>query len=67
MNTLRESREDDTLRTIRQAKKYLSNHYTEQITLEEVSDQLGLSATYFSTLFKKETGTGFARYLMPCP
>ncbi len=64
LNMVEESREDDTLRAIREAKKYLMNHYSEQITLEEVSGQLGLSAPYFSTLFKKETGTGFAKYLM---
>ena len=64
LTSVMQSREDDTLRAIRQAKRYLANHFSEQITLEEVSEQSGLSAPYFSTLFKKETGTGFAKYLM---
>lgn len=28
-----------------------------------MSDAIGFSASYFSTLFKKETGEGFAKYL----
>ena len=40
------------------------NHYNEQITIEEVSDKVGLSPAYFSILFKKETEGGFAKYLM---
>ncbi|MEA5144462.1 MAG: helix-turn-helix transcriptional regulator, partial [Candidatus Limiplasma sp.] len=35
----------------------------EPITLEEVSAAIGFSVNYFSTLFKKETGEGFAKYL----
>lgn len=56
-------REGDMLRPIRQAKQYIRNHYSEPITQEEVSDVVGLSSTYFSALFKKEEGEGFARYL----
>ncbi len=64
LQAVRELKEDEPLRAVRQAKKYLMNHYAEQLTLEGVSEQLGLSAPYFSSLFKRETGTGFARYLM---
>lgn len=57
-------RQDEELRPIRLAKQYIQSHYSEQITLEEVSDAVGLSFSYFSTLFKKEMGEGFAKYLM---
>ncbi len=57
-------RDNDALRPIRQSKQYIQNHYHEQITLEEVSSEVGLSAGYFSALFKKETGEGFAKYLI---
>ncbi len=57
-------RENDVLRPIRLAKQYIRNHYNEQITLEEVSDVVGLSTSYFSALFKKEIGEGFAKYLI---
>ena len=58
-----EQREGDMLRPVRQAKQYIQNHYSEPITQEEVSGVVGLSSTYFSALFKKEEGEGFAKYL----
>lgn len=64
MHSLAEVREDEADRSIRLAKQYISNHYAEQITLEDVSSYLGLTPTYFSTFFKKKTNTGFAKYLM---
>lgn len=57
-------RENDSLRPIRQAKQYIKNHFGEQLTLEEVSKEVGLSPSYFSTLFKKEISDGFAKYLI---
>lgn len=57
-------REEDTVRPVRLAKQYIHNHYQEQITLEEVSEHVGLTTAYFSVLFKKETEIGFAKYLM---
>ena len=57
-------READSARPVRKAKCYIKNHYGEQITLEEVSAEVGLSTAYFSVLFKKETEVGFAKYLM---
>ncbi|MDD2980979.1 MAG: helix-turn-helix domain-containing protein [Hespellia sp.] len=64
IQTIREERENEALRPIRLAKQYIQNHYKEQISLEEVSAAVGLSAGYFSTLFKKEEGEGFAKYLI---
>lgn len=56
--------EADTVRPIRMAKQYIQNHYSEPITQEEVSGAVGLSAAYFSALFKKVEGEGFAKYLI---
>lgn len=64
IEVLIEERDNDALRPIRQSKQYIQSHYNEQITLEEVSSAVGLSAGYFSALFKKETGEGFAKYLI---
>lgn len=61
---IRLSHEADTVRPIRMAKQYIQNHYSEQITQEEVSSAVGLSAAYFSALFKKVEGEGFAKYLI---
>lgn len=48
---------------IREAKQLIQNQYMKQITLEEVSSEVGFNSTYFSTLFKKETGYTFIEYL----
>ncbi len=64
INKMQKEYEGDALRPIRMAKQYIQNHYKEQITQEEVSDVVGLSPSYFSALFKKETGEGFAKYLI---
>lgn len=45
-------------------KKYISLHFMDNITLNEVSDILSLSRSYLSTLFKKEMGISFTQYLI---
>lgn len=50
-------------RPIRVAKNYMKEHYMEQVSLEDVSALAGFSSTYFSALFKKETGSAFLEYL----
>lgn len=56
-------RHNDAIRPIRMAKQYIQQHYSQPITLEDVSEAVGFSSSYFSALFKKETGEGFAKYL----
>lgn len=43
--------------------KYIEKHYTECITLDDISAQTGLSIEYFSRFFKKYMGTTFLKYL----
>ena len=50
-------------RPIRVARQYVQQHYHEPITLEQVCEATGFSVSYFSALFKKETGEGFVKYL----
>jgi len=59
----REARDNEAGRPIRLAKRYVQQHYQEPITLEDVCEATGFSVSYFSSLFKKETGEGFAKYL----
>lgn len=61
---LKKKHESDAERPIRQAKQYMQNHFSEQITLEEVSAAVGLSPAYFSVQFKKAEKEGFAKYLL---
>ena len=60
---VQESRANESARPIRLAKQYVLQHFSEPITLEEVCEAVGFSISYFSALFKKETGEGFAKYL----
>ena len=59
----RQQQEEETSRPIRLAKQYIINHFTEPLTLEMVAERAGFSSSYFSNVFKKETGTGFNEYL----
>ena len=59
---IEQKRQEDT-RPIRTAKQYIQEHADEPLTLEEVSRVVGFNASYFSSLFKKETGQNFVEYL----
>lgn len=61
---IRKKHAQDADRPVRQAKEYIQNHFSEPITLEEVSGYVGLNPAYFSVLFKKTEGEGFAKYLI---
>lgn len=63
LEELNERRRNEAIRPIRIAKQYVQKHYSEPITLEDVCEVTGFSVSYFSALFKKETGEGFAKYL----
>lgn len=49
---------------IEQAKKYIEDHYNKDINVNLVANLIGFNSSYFSHLFKKETGQGFSDYLM---
>lgn len=53
----------EAIRPIRIAKQFIEKNYSRSITLEDVSAATGFSVSYFSALFKKEMGEGFAKYL----
>ncbi len=63
MAYLEAQQSDITTRPIRLAKQYIQNHLGENISLEAVSASIGLSSSYFSVAFKKETGEGFVKYI----
>jgi len=60
---MQEEKAEQESRPITLAKKYIQEHFEEPLRLEDVSEMVGFNATYFSSLFKKETGQGFADYL----
>ncbi|TBL81723.1 helix-turn-helix domain-containing protein [Paenibacillus thalictri] len=42
---------------------YIENHYAENIYLEHIADEIGLSPKYVSRLFKETTGTSITDYI----
>ena len=63
LERLGDERTQREMRPITEAKHYIQQHYREALRLEDVSNAVGFNATYFSTLFKKETGQNFTDYL----
>ncbi|MDO4274474.1 MAG: response regulator [Eubacteriales bacterium] len=45
------------------AVSYMKKHCSEEISRDSMAEMLGFTDTYFSHLFKKETGKGFAQML----
>lgn len=48
---------------IKRAVNYINDNYKKNITLDSISSYVHLNSSYFSTLFKKETGMKFSDYL----
>lgn len=48
---------------VRLARKYIHQHYAESLTLETLSNEVNLNATYLSSVFKRETNQSFLDYL----
>ena len=50
--------------TIEKAKDYIDRNYANELNLKDVSKYVFLNMTYFSEIFKKETGRKFVDYLI---
>lgn len=48
---------------VTRAEIYIQKHYAEPLTLEKVSNYLGINKSYFCTLFKKATNQSFSSYI----
>jgi len=48
---------------LRRAERYIWENYTTKISLKQAAKAAGLSAPYFSSIFKKEMGENFSNYL----
>lgn len=49
---------------IEQAKEYIQAHLSEEITVEEIAEQVYLNADYLNRLFKKKTGLVLSKYII---
>lgn len=48
---------------VNHAVSYIQNHYSLSLTVEEISDYVGVNRSYLSSLFKKYTGLSPIKYL----
>ena len=53
------TRNEDVLK----AQRYVQSRFGEKISLTEVAAHLHLNSSYFSRMYKKETGEGFVEYV----
>jgi len=51
---------------VQQAMKYILQHFSERITLNQIAEHVHLNSSYFSIQFKKENGKNFIDYLKEC-
>lgn len=48
---------------VKEALAYVEQHLHEQLTMAEIAGRIHLNASYFSVLFKEQTGVSFSEYL----
>lgn len=53
----------NNLQRMHEITEYIDQHYSEQLTLEEVASHFFLNSAYFSRLFHKHIGVTFTSYL----
>ncbi len=64
MHIIMRSRQDSSRKLGEKAIAFIEEHYTESgLSVDMVCQHLGVGATYFSAIFKKETGMNFVAYL----
>ncbi len=55
---------DTTKKLAEDAKQYIADHFNEStLSVDEICSYLGVGTSYFSSVFKKETGMSFVTYL----
>ncbi|MCR4806620.1 MAG: response regulator [Lachnospiraceae bacterium] len=63
-DVIREDRQDATRALGEKAEAYIRDHYMDsKLSVDMLCSHLGIGTTYFSTVFKKETGLNFVAYL----
>lgn len=61
---IKKERINSSMLLIEKAKQYIKESYSDpDVSVEKLCSRLHVSPTYFSTIFKKETGENFVNYL----
>ncbi len=64
MQSIRKDRQDSTRILGEKAIEYIREHYKDStLSVDMVCSHLGVGTTYFSSIFKKDTGMNFVAYL----
>ncbi|MED4225271.1 response regulator [Neobacillus cucumis] len=58
-----EARQEIKHGAVEKACKFIKENYFRDLTLQEVSEFVGMNSTYFSLLFKEEMGQSYIKYL----
>ncbi|WP_020619091.1 response regulator transcription factor [Paenibacillus daejeonensis] len=59
---IRGKRKGNPKEPIEEAKRYIEQHLSRELSLEEVAERLGLNASYLSQLFRQVAGETFVQY-----
>jgi two-component system, response regulator YesN len=62
IETVRYQRKGKVIDPIEAAKNYMMKNVGAKVNLDDVAQKLGLNSSYFSQLFKRETGQTFVEY-----
>lgn len=62
-NRPKQQAEEHHLDRTNRAVDYIFAHYARELTLEEVSEHVGMKPTYFSRFFKQATGRSFVEFV----
>ncbi|WP_456271199.1 helix-turn-helix domain-containing protein [Bacillus sp. AK031] len=62
IEAIRLQRKGKMIDPIEAAKEYMISNIGAKVNLDDVADRLGFNASYFSQLFKRETGQTFVEY-----
>ena len=63
LNVISENHGRRTSSTVKLAIDYIEQHYTTEISLDDVAKYVGISPQHFSKIFKMETGTNYVDWL----
>jgi two-component system response regulator YesN len=58
-----EVRQETKHEAVEKACDYMKNHFSHDLTLQDVSEYVGMNPTYFSLLFKEEMNISYIKYL----
>ena len=56
-------KEEQSIKPVKLAQRYIEKHYMDDITLEQIAKEVGWTETYLSTSFKKNIGKSVVDYL----